>query len=150
MPVKRKTLKVSKPLGSAQRGGRDSNPRWTRGPQRFSRPSHSTTLAPPQCGQNYNRKNITRPKRHLRLRASAGESKGRKIIYASTSLSAYFLYFHALMQIGIKDILYVLFLQFLRQYPDRHFFAMHKEYFFDCFLYTYGILYKQILPRMSR
>src|SRR5215216_3613813 len=30
------------------REGRDSNPRWTRGPQRFSRPSHSTTLAPSQ------------------------------------------------------------------------------------------------------
>jgi hypothetical protein len=33
-------------LSDLQRRGWDSNPRWVRDPQRFSRPPHSAALAP--------------------------------------------------------------------------------------------------------
>ena len=54
----------------------------------------------------------------------------------------YNLNIHIIVQFGVKDILHVLFFQLLRQYFDRFFFAMHKEYFFDRSFYTCGILYK--------
>ena len=40
--------KVATSTSSSLRRGWDSNPRWARGPQRFSRPPHSTTLPPLQ------------------------------------------------------------------------------------------------------
>ena len=102
--VENKTLNHS--VKRFQRGGRDSNPRWTEAHNGFrDRPIQPLWHLPIQP-RNYN------------------------------------LNIHIIVQFGVKDILHVLFFQLLRQYFDRFFFAMHKEYFFDRSFYTCGILYK--------